>query len=362
MKKIVIPAMIIFISLMPMQEVRCGMEESFGLSQLEDRLPESAEEILGDTGIMSMDTQGLAQRIWDYVRGKLDSILREVLRPVAAVMAAALLCSCTGELFPEGIDANYVNLSGCIAVAAISISDVNSMVALGRETMAELSDFSRALLPTLTTAACTMGAVSSAPAKYASAVLFLDILISAANKVIFPLICGYIAMSLASSAFPGARLGGVVKLFKWACRMVLTGLVSVFTLYLGVTGIISGSGDAAATKAAKTVISAALPVVGGIISDAAGTIVAGAGVIKGAVGVFGMLAVLAVCILPFLRMGLRYALFKAAAAISSGMAGEALGKLIEAIGSANGMLLSLIGVEAIFIYISVISLVKAVGL
>lgn len=64
---------------------------------------------------------------------------------------------------------------------------------------------------------------------------------------------------------------------------------------------------------------------GGIISDAAETVLAGAGMLKNTVGVFGMLAILAACAYPFLQLGVQYLLYKltAFAARSGGSAGTA---------------------------------------
>lgn len=63
-------------------------------------------------------------------------------------------------------------------------------------------------------------------------------------------------------------------------------------------------------KAAKFTMSSLVPVVGGILSDAAETVLAGAGILKNAVGVFGMLAVLAMCVVPFLQLGIHYLAYK----------------------------------------------------
>ena len=48
-------------------------------------------------------------------------------------------------------------------------------------------------------------------------------------------------------------------------------------------------------KAAKFTISNMVPVVGGVISDTAETLLAGASVLRNAAGVFGMLAVIGIC-------------------------------------------------------------------
>ena len=43
--------------------------------------------------------------------------------------------------------------------------------------------------------------------------------------------------------------------------------------------------------------------VGSILADAADTVLAGAGAVRNTVGVAGLLAVLAVCLLPLVRLG-----------------------------------------------------------
>jgi hypothetical protein len=167
---------------------------------------------------------------------------------------------------------------------------------MGTETLQALSDFSKILLPSLATAASMSGAITSASAKYAATALFMDVLITASIKIVMPLIYAYLAAVLADAAAGGEMLRACAKLIKGICTGALTALVIIFTTYLSITGVITGSADAVTTRLAKTTISAALPVVGGIISDAAGTLVAGASVLRNAVGIFGMLAIIAACI------------------------------------------------------------------
>ena len=335
----------------------------FDVGGAETALPSEAAEALEDWDLNSADVDTGLGRIADYVRGQFRAVLAEVLRPVLAVMAVTVLCAVGGGL-SAGVKAgglDYVSLAGCLSVGMVCVSDLSSLVAMGRETMANLWDFSKALLPSLTAAGAAAGAVTAAPVKYAATALFLDVLMNVAGTLVFPLICAFLVVVLANAAIGEGRLGGVVKLLKWLCRLVMCSLVTAFTLYLTVSGVVASGGDAMAAKAAKTVLSAALPVVGGIVSDAAGSLVAGAGLIRGALGVFGLMAVLAVCALPFLRLGLRYLLFKTAAALSGVIGGGRLASLLDGIGAACGMILGLVGVEAIFLFVSILSMIKVAG-
>ena len=110
------------------------------------------------------------------------------------------------------------------------------------------------------------------------------------------------------------RIAGTLK---WVVTSVLTVVLLVFVGYLTVSGVIAGSTDAVTVKAAKFTMSSLVPVVGGILSDAAETVLAGARILKNAVGVFGMLAVLCMCVAPFLQLGIHYLTYKVTSALSA---------------------------------------------
>jgi stage III sporulation protein AE len=271
-------------------------------------------------------------------------------------MLVPVLCSLAAAVYDDKLP-DAVNTVGVMAVSALCLGGAD-YIGLGRTTMDELDSFAKVLLPTLTAVTGAGGAVTSAAAKYAAASLFLEILMHIGNTVILPLICAFMAASVGSAAFGG--LESAVKLTKWAVTTLLTLLVLIFTLYISVTGIISGSADQAAVKAAKTAMSLSMPVVGGMLSDAASAVANGTLILRNTVGVTGMAAVLAVCAVPFLRLGLRHMVFKAVAALTEPIGGERLAKLIGNIGTAMGMLMGLCGAMAVMLYITIISMMKAV--
>lgn len=333
--------------------------DDFGINELEQAVPEQARAVLGEVDSHNADADGIIERIAGCVS---DNVLREaknVIRPVLGVIMIAVLC-CVADSGELKNRISYVDLGGCLAIAVLTVGDVNTVTAMGRETIEDISDFSRVLMPTLSTVAASAGAVSSAGVKYAATAMFLDVLIAAVQKLILPLVSVFTIAAVACAALGDGRLGLVVKMTKWISKMALTGLVIVFTAYLSVVGISASGTDAAVTKAAKTVISNMIPVVGKLVSDASESLVAGAGVIRNAVGIFGLGAVAAVCVMPFLRIGLRYLLFKAASAVVGAIAGEKIGMLVENISAAYGMVLACVGTGAIFMFISVMSMIRTV--
>lgn len=361
MKRIRVLLLIALLSVFFSTCAQAAIEDELDTGSIVDALPSAAQEIMDGYSPLDTDTDGALSRLGNYIKQKLGDVWRETCGSVIKIIAVVLICSIVSglNLFSGGFD--YVNLAGCLAIAVLTVSDVNSFVKLGSEMLEEISIFSKVLLPTLATAATAAGAATSASIKYAGTAMFMDLLISVANAVIFPMICAYTACVVASSAIGDKRIDAVVKLLKKVTMLSMTALVAVFTAYLSITGVIASSTDAATVKLAKTAISAVLPVVGRTISDAAGTIIAGAGIIRSCIGVFGLIAVLATCALPFLRLGLRYLLFKAAAALTEPMSGDRIGSLIDGIGTVYGMILSAAGIGGIFIFFGIISLIKVVG-
>ena len=135
----------------------------------------------------------------------------------------------------------------------------------------------------------------------------------------------------------------------------------VFTGYLTVTGVISGSADAAAVRATKAAVSGMVPVVGSILSDASETLLASASALKSSMGVFGMLAVLAICLTPFLKIGAQYLLLKGTAAVSGTIGMPQQVKLVKHAATAMGYLLAMTGACALMLLISVVCFLKVVG-
>ena len=130
---------------------------------------------------------------------------------------------------------------------------------------------------------------------------------------------------------------------------------------MGITGVIAGSADAATLKATKLTISGMVPVVGGILADASESVLVGAGLMKNAAGVYGLLAILSVCIGPFLKIGVQYLLLKLTAAICSVFDVKNSSKLVQDFSGTMGLLLGMTGSVCLLMMISIICFLKGVG-
>ena len=251
-------------------------------------------------------------------------------------------------------------MAGALAITLTAAGDLQQMMGLGVETMEELDVFAKALLPTLSAAAAASGGAITAGTRQVATVFFANLLLSVIRKLLLPLLYCCITAAAADTMAPDHGLkkigAGISKAVTWA----LTATMVVFTGFLTLTGAAAGAADAMTVQMTRSAIATAVPVVGSIISEATGTVLAGAGVLKNAVGIFGMLAVLAICLTPFLNMAVQYLLYKLTAFLAGIVTQGALAELINALGTAFGLMLGMTGSCALLLLISITSAVSAV--
>ncbi|OUN04184.1 stage III sporulation protein AE, partial [Flavonifractor sp. An92] len=255
--------------------VQEAQAEALDLDGLEQAAREQSVDLAVGTGLEE-GLESLLERFGSLIGG---SVGRAVRSGVLLLVTAALcgLAREVGESLgqPGGLDA--AALTAAVAVTAVAVSDVRSMVGLGREALDGMNQFSQVLLPTMAAAAAAGGAPSTAAARQLATVLFSDLLLTAIDEVLLPMVYAYVAVCAAHAALGNDGLKRLASLLKWGVTTALTAILLVFVGYLTVSGAIAGTADAMALKAAKMTISGMVPVVGGILSDAAGTLLAGAG-------------------------------------------------------------------------------------
>ncbi len=333
-----------------------------GIYAIEDQLPEEARDISGSLKVDgSYDTENALERLWNSLIDKIKGELGENIKTASALIAISMLCALSGSLCSGKPIKEYINIAGCCAAAVSLLGSVDSIVGETVAALNQLSDYSKAALPAMFTAAAACGAVGSASAKYAATCLALDVLMSVSQKLIIPLVYSYLALAVAGSVFPNSLLSNTARLTKWIAGTIMTAMTIAFSAYIGMTGLVAGSVDAVAIKTARTVISTTLPVVGGIISDASGAVLSAASVIKNSAGVFGLIAVCALCAGPFAVLSVRMLVLKAAAAASDMVPNSRLSGLINSVSTAMGLLLGLLGCCGIMLFISIMAGIKAVS-
>lgn len=346
MRKLILCVVLLFALAMPVSALEITAPE----------VPESGEEL------MPQKAQTFGEGLWEIIQDVLPLIrpdLAEASRVSLAVIAAVMMVSLL-QSFSDAVKA-MADLAGSAVISGVLLLSANSMIQLGVETVKEISEYGKLLLPVMTAAMAAQGGITSSTALYTGTAVFDTLLSSLISRLLVPIIYLFLALAAANSAMGEEILKKMRDFLKWLMSWSLKTILTVFTTYIGITGVVSGTTDAAALKVTQTTISTVVPVVGGILSNASEAVLVSAGLVKNAAGIYGIWAILAIFLGPFLQIGAHYLLLKATAAVCGVFGSKRMTELIGDFSTAMGLLLAMTGSACLLLLISTVCFMKGVG-
>lgn len=265
------------------QSVEEEIAEKSGANGLSDALDSDARSLVEE-----VEEGDLFSAASSLLREKLTGPF-QALSLLAAVLILCRLSACLGE----GMAASTVSLAGSLACALVVASPLLSLMNAAGKTVESASVFLLAAAPVYGGLLIASGAPTAGSTYSALTLLFGNAVPMLSTALIFPALRVFLALSVAAS-FTSVKLGALTdslySFLKWA--LVLS--VTLFSGVLSVQTFLNAQVDAAASKAVKLMASAAVPIVGGAIGDAAAAIYNSVGLVKSGAGAFGILALLCI--------------------------------------------------------------------
>ncbi len=298
--------------------------------------------------------------IFENAKSNLLGAVRGQFRGMAVILLIAIVCGLAESAGGSELTGRVIAMVGALAVTSVAAGDVTTLLGVGVEKIRQLGDFSAVLLPTLAAAAAAGGAVGTASVHQVLTVFFADILLSVTETLLIPMVYLYVGVIAGEAVINQGRLAGIAAGIKKVVTWVMTVTLTLFTAFLTLGGAVAGTADSLAVKMTKMAVSGAVPVVGGIISEAAVTVLSGAGMLKNMIGIFGILTVLSLCLTPFLEIAVQYLLYKLGSFAAAMLGCGSLVKLIDGIGSAFGLVLGMVGSAVVLVMVSVVFSIMAV--
>ena len=310
---------------------------------------------------MPENTESFSDGLWHIVKEAISQFLpnlTDASELCISLIAVMLLVSVVGVY--SGTMPSVVNLVSVITVSSLLLSSANTFINLGIDTVKTLADYSKLLLPVMATATAAQGGTTSSAALFSGTTLFISILTTTISRLVVPLIYIFLCLTIANCSVSSDILKNIHSFLKWLVTWILKLSVYIFTGYMSITGVVCGTVDSSALKAAKLAMSGVVPVVGGVISDATESVLVGAGVMKNAAGVYGILATLSILAGPFLRVGTQYVLLKITTGLCSMFGTKEYTGALHGFCTAMGFVLAMIGTVSIMLLIGTVCFMKGV--
>lgn len=346
MKQVLILWLLICLLAIPVQAMEFTPPDVTGEAQ--KYFPEETESF----------SDGLREIIQALIR-ELEPQLAEAASVSASLIGVILLVSLLRTM--SGHASKPTELAAVCVIGTILLGSANSMIRLGMDTIRNTVEYGSLLLPVMTAALAAQGAVNSSATLYASTTAVIGFLTNLISDLLIPLVYIFIALSIAGCAIGSKLLKDITAFSKWLITWCLKLSVYFFTGYMSITGVVTGSADASALKATKLTFSGMVPVVGSVIADASEAVLASAGIMRSAAGIYGILAMLSILAGPFLKIGTHYLLLKLTTGVCTMIDDNAGTALIRSFTTAMGFVMAMIGTISVMLLISTVCFMKGVG-
>ena len=260
------------------------------VKEIYDSLDSETQELLKDIGADTADFDSMfgvtPKKIWSLTKklitGNIEAPTRSVVRLIAVIILIAIF-----ECFaPEdtkiktvvGIVGTLLCIISVISPLSTAISSAVSSIAVGEKLML-------ALIPVLAAVVTATGNPTLAASFQSIAFAGAQIISGISNGYIVPIVGAVMALDITGSIMPSFKLGGITSLIKKTVTAVLTFVSTLFVSFLGIKGALANAADTVASKGIKLVISSAVPVVGGALSEAYSGIIGSLVLVKSTFGI-----------------------------------------------------------------------------
>ncbi len=267
-----------------------------------------------------------------------------VFKSFGAILSCLVLCCLLGAMkFGESqaLD-SACGYASALALAGVSYSVLYNLFVFVIAAMESLSAVMGSLLPVMGSLYVFGGNAATGAASASGFSLFLSLLSVVCTKVLLPLLRLGFVFALAGALPEGANLSSVNNLVRNTATTLMAFLFTLlgFALYLQTS--IAAASDSFAARSVKFAGGVFVPVIGGILGDAARSVAASVAVIKGSVGGAGVVLVLSAVLPPVLAVLLYKLVFLCCSAAAKALGCENEARLLQDLSGLLGVLLALV--------------------
>ena len=376
MKKYYITFLLVIIiySLLPAPKVQAELQENIISSQADSlgisTFLEDSEKYTKDT-FEEIDIQELFTA---SISGKLDSSvilniiftllgenIKEALSTIVSVMIIVIIHSIlkaiSENLGNENVSkiAYYIEY---ILIVALIMTNFSNIITEMKLAVQNLTSFANTLIPLMITLMITTGNIVSSGMLEPILLLIITFISNFMTNILIPIVLVSTALGIISKISDQAQVGRLSKFLNSSMVWILGTVLTLFVSFTSLQGGLTSSIDGVTAKAAKTAISSVVPVVGSILGDAVNTIMGCSNIIKNAVGVVGIIVIIAICIKPILQLAILSITYYLGSALCEPVADEKVIGIMEQMGGTFKIFLAVMCAMTVLLIIGIAIVMK----
>ncbi len=303
------------------------------------------------SGEEPLSLSSIGNQLLNSIKGEIKANLGTFATLITIALIAALFTNLSmafknNQVSETGYYVTYLLLFGLLISSFIIASNI-AATAIG-----SILDFMKALVPTyLMSVGFTSGATTSF-VYYEAALMLITLVDFVIIKVVIPMINFYLIITLANNLSKEDTLSKLAGLFSSAISWLLKSLLAAVIGFNVIQGLIVPVADQV-KRSTLLKASEALPGVGDALGGVTETILGAGVLLKNAIGVSGLIVVLIICAVPFLKLLVITAVFKVGAAALQPISDKRFIECISASAKSAAMLLQTVFVGAVLFLLSI---------
>ena len=331
-------------------EVINSQMDSFNISNFIDEANKYSNDILKDIDIQELlnnaikgelDTNQLLKNIFPLLGTEIKEALKVMGSILIIVLIHSVLKSISDNLNNKSV-AQITYYVQYILIATVIMTNFSSIITLTKEAVGNMISFIQLLFPLLMTLMLASGSVVSVNLVQPIILFIINLISNIFQSINIPIILVGTALAIVSKISDRIQIDKLSKFLKSSSVWVIGILLTIFVGVLSIEGTLGSSVDGITAKTAKAAVSSFIPVVGKVLGDAVDTVIGCSAILKNAIGIVGVIVVIAICITPILKLAIITIIYHLTAALCEPIADSKIVSLITQMADTFKILLAIL--------------------
>ena len=324
--------------------------DSFNISNFIDEANKYSNDILKDIDIQELlnnaikgelDTNQLLKNIFPLLGTEIKESLKVMGSILIIVLIHSVLKSISDNLNNKSV-AQITYYVQYILIATVIMTNFSSIITLTKEAVGNMISFIQLLFPLLMTLMLASGSAVSVNLVQPIILFIINLISNIFQSIIIPIILVGTALAIVSKISDRIQIDKLSKFLKSSSVWVIGILLTIFVGVLSIEGTLGSSVDGITAKTAKAAVSSFIPVVGKVLGDAVDTVIGCSAILKNAIGIVGVILVIAICITPILKLAIITIIYHLTAALCEPIADSKIVSLISQMADTFKILLAIV--------------------
>lgn len=331
-------------------EVINSQMDSFNISNFIDEANKYSNDVLKDIDIQELlnnaikgelDTNQLLKNIFPLLGTEIKEALKVMGSILIIVLIHSVLKSISDNLNNKSV-AQITYYVQYILIATVIMTNFSSIITLSKEAVGNMISFIQLLFPLLMTLMLASGSVVSVNLVQPIILFIINLISNIFQSIIIPIILVGTALAIVSKISDRIQIDKLSKFLKSSSVWVIGILLTIFVGVLSIEGTLGSSVDGITAKTAKAAVSSFIPIVGKVLGDAVDTVIGCSAILKNAIGIVGVIVVIAICITPILKLAIITIIYHLTAALCEPIADSKIVSLITQMADTFKILLAIL--------------------